>query len=175
MEQQTFRASHLVNNLLNFARNRSSANEKVELDDLIASTVSLYESLFQARHIRVHVDIAESLTVRGDHYQLQQVLTNLLLNARDAVHDGGLITITLLRDGELAKIVVSDDGPGIPPEIGRKVFQPLVTTKQAQGGTGLGLAISERIVRSHGGEINLENGGGTGATFSVSLPLSKVN
>ncbi|MEO8218439.1 MAG: ATP-binding protein, partial [Acidobacteriota bacterium] len=175
MEQQTFRASHLVNNLLNFARNRSSSNEKVDLDDLIRSTVSLHESLFEARHITVHLDIADPVTVHGDHYQLQQVLTNLLLNAKDAVSEGGLISVTLLKEGGWAKIIVSDDGPGIPTEMGRKVFQPLVTTKQAQGGTGLGLAISERIVRSHGGEINLESGGGPGATFSVSLPLSTGN
>ncbi|MGA7615030.1 MAG: ATP-binding protein [Thermoanaerobaculia bacterium] len=172
MEQQTFRASHLVNNLLDFASNRQRRTEQIDLEDLIRSTVVLHEDLLRAREVRLHLGELQSATVEGDFLQIQQVVTNLLLNAKDAVAREGNIWIDLTVDGTSAQLSVRDDGPGIPPEIQSFIFEPLAATKSAPGGTGLGLAISRRIVRSIGGEIAVKSAPGAGATFLVTLPLS---
>ncbi|HEY5609885.1 MAG TPA: HAMP domain-containing sensor histidine kinase, partial [Thermoanaerobaculia bacterium] len=171
MEMQTFRASHLVNNLLDFASNRHRNVERVDLPELVRATLSIHEDLLKGKHLAVHVGDLPQAGVKGNFYEMQQVLTNLLLNARDAVPIGGNIWIDVHRDGCKAILTVRDDGHGIPPELRDKIFTPLVTTKRAQGGTGLGLAISDRIVRAAGGTISAESTPGKGATFSVSLPL----
>jgi two-component system, NtrC family, sensor kinase len=171
MEQQTFRASHLVNNLLNFARSEHASGEVVDLAELVRNTLSLNENLLQQKAITVDTGQLPRAEVRGDLYQLQQVLTNLLLNARDAVAYGGRIWLCLKVEGGRAVLQVGDNGRGIPPDLLDRIFEPLVTTKRAQGGTGLGLAISQRIVHAHAGEITAANAPGGGATFTVSLPL----
>jgi len=172
MERQTFRASRLVNNLLDFAANRSRNVEPVDLADMIRATVSIHEDMVAEKLVHVHLPATmPALVVSGDPHELQQVVTNLLLNARDAVERGGNVWIDLCEDDGDAVVTVRDDGHGIPAEIRDRLFQPLVTTKSARGGTGLGLAISQRIVENYGGEINVESVPGGGATFRVRLPL----
>ena len=172
MEMQTFRASHLVNNLLDFAANRPPMIEQVNVADVVRATLSIHEDLWKAKQIQLHVGRLDDGNVQSGEHELQQVLTNLLLNARDAVSVRGNIWVDLIRDGENALLTVRDDGRGIPPEIQEKIFQPLVTTKVGRGGTGLGLAIVDRIVRGLGGEIRLFSVPGQGATFTVVLPLT---
>lgn len=170
MEQQTFRASNLVNNLLDLIANRPRAREIVSVADLVHSTVALHEDLLKAKNIRVHTDVAP-VRVRGNFHDLQQVLTNILLNARDAVADGGNVWISVTENEERVVIRVRDDGKGIPPDMLGRIFEPLVTTKRGQGGTGLGLAISRRIVNACDGDITVESTPGAGAEFSVTIPL----
>jgi signal transduction histidine kinase len=112
--------------------------------------------------------------VRGNVSDLQQVLTNVLLNARDAVQPGGNIWIEASADHSRALIRIRDDGKGIPAAILGKIFEPLVTTKRGQGGTGLGLALAQRILRGYEGDIDVESEEGDGATFTVSLPQPVV-
>lgn len=171
MEQQTFRASHLVNNLLNFAANRQQISERVSLREVVETTIAIHEDLLKAKHLHVEFESTEELFVAGSFYELQQVVTNLLLNAKDAVCDGGHIRVTLRRLGEMAELAVSDNGRGIPKEMLTEIFKPLVTTRRGQGGTGLGLAIVERIVRAHGGTVTATSNPGEGATFFVRLRL----
>lgn len=171
MEMQSFRASHLVNNLLNLAAGRQTGTEKVDLVEMVRSTLHLHDVLFRGKDIRIHFDADAPASVAGNVHELQQVLTNLLLNARDAVERGGNIWIRIERSGDTAVLTVRDDGKGIPPEIRDRIFEPLVTSKRGQGGTGLGLAICEKIVRQLGGEIGVESEPGAGATFRVVLPL----
>lgn len=172
MERQTFRASRLVNNLLDFAANRSRNLESVDLAEMIRATVSIHEDLLAEKAVTVHLaESMPSLVVSGDPHELQQVVTNLILNARDAVDPEGNIWIELHEDEGDALIVVRDDGQGVPPSVRNRIFQPLVTTKSARGGTGLGLAISQRIVQGYGGEISVDSEPGHGATFRVRLPL----
>ena len=171
MEMQTFRASHLVNNLLDFAANRQPIVGRVNAAEAVRSTLTMHEDLWKAKQIQLHVGALEDADVLADEHELQQVLTNLLLNARDAVGHRGNIWIELKRDGDHALLIVRDDGRGISPELQERIFQPLVTTKVGRGGTGLGLAIVDRIVRGLGGEIRLESAPGRGATFTVVLPL----
>jgi signal transduction histidine kinase len=171
MEQQTFRASHIVNNLLDFAADRKKAQSEASLAEAILTTVSLHEVLLRGREIALHVGELPEAIVEGDTYELQQVVTNLLLNARDAVRPGGNIWIDLeLARGE-ALFRVRDDGRGIPREMQKEIFKPLVTGRRGQGGTGLGLAVSDRIVRGLGGSISVESEPGKGTEFRVRLPL----
>ncbi len=169
MEQQTFRASNLVNNLLDLIANRPRSREFVGLDELVRSTVEIHEELMQARRIQVHSDV-RPLRVRGNFQDLQQVVTNILLNARDAVADGGNIWISVSEDHEHVAIRIRDDGKGIPPDIIGRIFDPLVTTKRGQGGTGLGLAISRRLIHACDGDITVQSTPGQGSEFTVLLP-----
>jgi two-component system NtrC family sensor kinase len=170
MEQQSFRASHLVNNLLDLIANRPRSRELVSVDDLVASTIALHEDLLQAKQIGVHVAPVPPIQVRGNVHDLQQVLTNILLNARDAVTEGGNIWISVAEDDERVMIRVRDDGKGIPSDMIGRIFEPLVTTKRGQGGTGLGLAISRRIINASDGDITVQSAPGRGAEFSIALP-----
>lgn len=169
MEQQSFRASHLVNNLLDLIANRPRSRELVNIEELITSTVALHEDLLKSKRINVHLTITPA-KVRGNFHDLQQVLTNVLLNARDAVAEDGNVWICATEDSDRVMIRVRDDGKGIAADIIGRVFDPLVTTKRGQGGTGLGLAISRRILHASDGEITVESSPGKGAEFSITLP-----
>ncbi len=171
MEQQTFRASKLVNNLLDLIANRPRTREMVSVSELVRSTLNLHEDLLKAKNISVHVGPLTDAQVCGNFHDLQQVLTNVLLNARDAVRQNGNIWIDV-GDGEEGRVAIRirDDGKGIPAEILDRIFEPLVTTKRGQGGTGLGLAISRRIVNANDGEMTVRSTPGQGAEFTVSLP-----
>jgi signal transduction histidine kinase len=171
MEQQTFRASNLVNSLLDLIASRPRTSEIVHIPGLIASTVALHEDLLEPKHISVHVGEIPDSQVRGNFHDLQQVVTNVLLNARDAVAEYGNISIDAEEEGERIVIRIRDDGKGIAPEMLGRIFEPLVTTKRGQGGTGLGLAITRRILQSCDGEISVRSTLGHGAEFSISLPL----
>ena len=169
MEQQTFRASNLVNNLLDLIANRPRSRELVNVDDLVIATVALHEDFLKAKRINVHTELVP-LKVRGNFHDLQQVLTNVLLNARDAVNEGGNIWISAAAEGDHVVIRVKDDGKGIPADMLGRIFEPLVTTKRGQGGTGLGLAISRRIIDAADGQIDVTSTPGNGAEFSIKLP-----
>lgn len=171
MEQQTFRASHLVNNLLNFAASQPHSTEAVDLSDVVRLTLNATEALVRPRGIAIETELAAGLTVAGNAFELQQVVTNLLLNARDAVAEDGVIMIATAQVRGMGELRVSDNGRGIEPEMIDEIFRPLVTTRRGKGGTGLGLAIVDRIVRGHGGSIEVSSEPGRGATFTVRLPL----
>jgi signal transduction histidine kinase len=115
---------------------------------------------------------SEALNVRADQQQLEQVLTNLAVNARDAMSRGGRATLTIeevvLGDRTYAEIVFADTGAGIEPDVLQHIFEPLFTTKRA--GTGLGLAVSYQVIASHGGEMYAESTPGAGTAFHILLP-----
>src|SRR5262249_12138149 len=171
MEQQSFRASNLVNNLLDLIASRPRTREMVSIPALISATVALHEDLLKAKSIHVHVDDMPEMQVRGNFHDLQQVLTNILLNARDAVATGGNIWITAEEMGHTVAIRIKDDGKGIPADIIGRIFEPLVTTKRRQAGTGLGVAITRRILTANEGEISVESAPGAGAEFTITLPV----
>jgi signal transduction histidine kinase len=187
VERQTFRASRIVNNLLDFARKREHEAGEVELAKLVTDTVDLVHERFVRRRVRlVWAPPAAPVLVHGAEGELQQVVTNLLLNALDATASRGgeirvaIATADAIPGGQPAtprhvRIVVEDDGPGIRAEVLPRIFEPFFTTKAGQGGTGLGLAISREIVEQHGGRIAAENRaasewGGGGCRFTVELP-----
>jgi two-component system NtrC family sensor kinase len=174
MEAQSFRASHLVNNLLDLIANRPRSREMVNISALITATVTLHEDLFTPKNIKVHVAPIADMDVQGNFHDLQQVLTNILLNARDAVTYGGNIWISAEENSAKVAIRIKDDGKGIAADMIGKIFEPLVTTKRGQGGTGLGLAITRRILHASDGEVTVESTPGQGAEFTITLPRHRI-
>ncbi len=173
MEQQTFRASHLVNNLLDLAAGRRKNAEPVDLAEVARTAIDMYGHLLEAKSITLHSSSLRPVIVESNSSEVEQVLTNLLLNARDAAKEGGNVWFECSEDSDAGTITIRDDGCGVPRELLTRVFEPLFSTRRNQGGTGLGLAISERIVRAWRGELRLDSVEGQGATFSVVLPLWK--
>jgi CheY-like chemotaxis protein len=114
---------------------------------------------------------ARPVPVEGDFGQLQQVLLNIVWNARDVLPEGGDIRIKLAAKGTQVRLSVSDSGPGIPPEVKARIFEPFFTTKERGSGTGLGLSISFGIVRGHHGQIAVDSAPGKGTTFALTFPL----
>ncbi len=174
VERQTFRASRIVSNLLEFARKPGREREMLDLGALIGETADLLRERMTKKGTRLDWVAPEApVQVVGSSGELQQVFTNLMLNAVDAMTPrGGALEVTLTAGPEAARVEIRDEGPGIPKEIGDSVFQPFFSTKQGQGGTGLGLSITYSIVEQHGGRIFFENRVPRGCTFIVELPYS---
>ncbi len=173
MERQTFRAAHLVNNLLTFTRPRSRASIRTDLYAVVSNAAESVETTLGRRKLTLDCDGGgEPFWVIGDSRELEQVFVNLLTNARDASPESGEIACRLVRQGDLARVTVADRGAGLPPESAGRLFEPFFTTKKS-GGTGLGLAISREIVLRHGGEIGLFPRDGGGVEAVVTLPLAR--
>jgi two-component system, NtrC family, sensor kinase len=172
VERQTFRAARIVNNLLEFARNRQKERRPVALEPLLRECVDLLGERWEKRRIEIAWTVPrESAVVMGCDGELQQVFTNLLLNAFDAMSErGGRLAIELALDAGHVRVEIEDSGPGIPPEKLASIFEPFYSTKLNRGGTGLGLSISHDIVRRHGGEMRVVSRPGEGARFTVELP-----
>lgn len=171
VEKQTFRAARIVNNLLDFAREPPGELGPVSLGPLLTECLQLLKERLLAKRIRLQCSLPpEEITVAGNEGQLQQVFTNLVINAVDALHEGGTLRLRLEADDKWVLASVEDDGPGIPVGELEKIFQPFYSTKLASGGTGLGLSITYNIVRRYGGEIRVISHPGEGSRFIVELP-----
>ena len=174
---QAERATNIVNNLLNFSRT-GSATEFGEIDvaRVFDDTLQLLEPQLRRSQIeiirRYDDDAPEAY---GNAGKLQQVFTNLILNARDAIPDGGQIVVATgtAEDGSLIA-EISDTGIGIAPENVAKIYDPFYTTKGVGQGTGLGLAVSYGIIQEHAGRISVESEPGHGTTFRITLPSARV-
>src|SRR5262249_7945320 len=170
--RQTFRASEIVNNLLNFSRTNATEFGDVDIHQTINETLSLLEHQFKGARIRVERDLsADCPNTFGNAGKLQQVFLNLFLNARDAMADGGELRIRTEAADSKIEILVQDTGVGISRENIKKIYDPFFTTKAAGKGTGLGLSVSYGIVQEHGGNISVESKPGLGTTFKLELPL----
>jgi two-component system, NtrC family, sensor kinase len=170
--KQTFRASEIVNSLLNFSRTSKTEFEEVDLNRTIRETLSLIEHQFDKEQVRVEFAPEADLPgIKGNNGKLQQVFLNLFLNARDAMEQGGVLRISTASDDGRARVTVTDSGKGIEPEHLSRIYDPFFTTKGAKKGTGLGLAVTYGIVREHGGNIEAESRPGEGSTFVLDFPL----
>jgi signal transduction histidine kinase len=173
IHRQTSRASSIVNNLLNFSRVTEARYAPVDLNRVIDDTIQLLEAQLRNTEIEVVRSYGGELPLAfGDGPKLQQVLMNLILNARDAMPQGGRLEISTEADEDSAMIEVRDTGLGIAPEHLSKIYDPFFTTKQIGKGTGLGLAVSYGIIRDHGGHIDVESKLGEGTRFQITLPLA---
>jgi PAS domain S-box-containing protein len=177
VRRQAERATNIVNNLLNFSRT-GDATEFSELDvsRVLDDTLQLLEPQLRGNQIEIVRGYdPESPLVIGNSGKLQQVFTNLLLNARDALPAGGSIRIsTIPSDDHSLMIEVSDSGTGIAPEDVAKIYDPFYTTKGVGRGTGLGLAVSYGIVQEHSGHISVESTPGHGTIFRITLPTAQT-
>jgi signal transduction histidine kinase len=170
------RCDGTIQDMLAMARQKTGARRPCDVNALIRECVSLAQYDWVSDRIQVEADYAADLPrVPLSGPEFQQVLFNLLANARQAIRGsgrgGGLIRVATRRDGEELEVRVSDDGPGIPPEVAPRIWEPFFTTKPEGEGTGLGLAICRRIVELHGGTLALDPGG-PGAAFVIRLPLA---
>jgi len=172
--KSTFRASEIVNSLLNFSRTSTTEFEDIELNRIIRETAALVEHQMEKAGIRVSLELADDLPlIRGNAGKLQQVFLNLLLNSRDAMDGGGALAIRTSATGAGVRAVVSDTGPGIPRDLLNRIFDPFFTTKASRKGTGLGLSISYGIVEEHGGQIVADSRPGEGAVFRLEFPAAR--
>jgi signal transduction histidine kinase len=162
------RIEHTVANLLNFARPREIKLERTSVNHNIRHVVELVGYQFRAAGVEIKMDLDENpAAVEADHFQMEQLFLNLVLNALDAMRDGGTLYLrTRVRGGKVIA-EVRDTGHGIPVELRDRIFDPFFTTREVGEGTGLGLAVSGSIVAAHGGRIELETTVGRGTTFRV--------
>lgn len=177
------RARRIVKNLLYFARENKPERTRVDLNEIIERTLALRSYELKVENIVVECDLAPGLPqTMADPYQLQQVVLNLVVNAEQALLEGRGQGHIRIRTSHVVQGVgsraehrilleVSDDGPGIPPEIASRIFDPFFTSKPPGVGTGLGLSIVYGIVHQHGGEVTFESQPGAGAKFVVELPV----
>ncbi|HYY43037.1 MAG TPA: ATP-binding protein, partial [Pyrinomonadaceae bacterium] len=174
INRQTERATGIVNNLLNFSRTGTVTEfGAVDLNHVLDDTLQLLEP--QLRQSQVEIERAYDLKLPpayGNSGKLQQVFTNLLLNARDALPAGGRVTLSTESDGDHVTVHVADTGIGIAPENVARIYDPFFTTKGVGRGTGLGLAVSYGIVQEHSGHITVHSAPGRGTTFRITLPTA---
>ena len=171
------RSARIVRNLLTFARKRQSTRSMIDLNQVIMETLTLRSYEQRVTNIEVVTALASGLPrVFADPHQIQQVLLNLVINAEQAMltaHGRGSLVLRTWHDPERDSVVleVSDDGPGVPPEVKTKIFDPFFTTKEVGKGTGLGLTVAYAIIQEHGGRIRVESPGAGGAAFIIELPV----
>jgi len=176
--QQTFRASEIVNGLLNFSRTGGSEFASVDMNQLLRDTLTLLEHQFKTAKIGVDYELDEQLPrIQGNEGKLQQVVLNLLLNARDAMHGTPNARMRIATEQSAGRIwvVIQDFGGGIEQEHLHRIFDPFFTTKTKPGqgqhkGTGLGLAVSYGIMQEHGGKMHVQSEVGVGTTFRLEFP-----
>jgi len=171
---ETTRATEIVRGLLDFARERPTTMEPLDLNDVVRRTVRLIVNQKKFEHIVIEEALQNDLPeVCGDMNQLQQVLLNLALNACTAMPSGGHLNIgTGIADGRVV-LRVSDTGCGIKEELLERIFEPFFTTQSVGKGTGLGLSVTFGIVEQHHGTIEVQSTEGQGSTFTISLPAAK--
>ncbi|HUR55001.1 MAG TPA: ATP-binding protein, partial [Gemmataceae bacterium] len=174
--QASARGAGLIRQLLLFSKNKPARVEVVDVSDVVSGVSRLIERWLGERSaVHYHLHDAPAW-VRGDKSQLEQVVMNLAVNARDAMPDGGTLTVTTETDLDprtrtpVVRLVVSDTGCGMTDEVRARVFEPFFTTKEVGKGTGIGLATVHGIVEQAGGRIEVESEVGAGTTFRVTLP-----
>ncbi|MCA8964106.1 MAG: PAS domain S-box protein [Planctomycetes bacterium] len=172
------RIAEIVKDLLQFARDDQDRAQPTFLPDVVQRTLRLIGENFKRHGITLRVTVPEELPqVLARPQQIQQVLLNLLINAKDALlhHQCDVRQVVLSSEvGENGvELRVADNGPGIPESLGERVFEPFVTTKRARGGTGLGLSVSKSIVEGYSGTLAVETTPGGGATFRIWLPRTE--
>ena len=179
--QQTFRASEIVNGLLNFSRMGSSEFSRVDLNAVVRDTTLLLEHQLRSANVEVVTSLEESLPeISGNRGKLQQVLVNFILNAKDALQgrDNARIRVATNHEGTAVHLRVEDNGIGMSEAVLRRIYDPFFTTKSnpAQGqrkGTGLGLAVTYGIVQEHAGTIDVSSTVGEGTIFEVVFPAAE--
>lgn len=172
IEAQTDRVAKIVKNLLNFARNPSeSAFQKVDLSQNLQEIISLIDYKLKNMKIDLKLDIRPIKPIWAQGERIQQVFINIILNAMDAMPDGGTLTITLSQADNQAAVIIEDTGTGIKSQHLPHIFDPFFTTKGIGKGTGLGLSISYAIIKEHEGRISVESEEDKGSRFVINIPM----
>lgn len=174
------RASKITTGMLAYARNKNDRREPFDLAQLVQDVLVLVEKDLQMHRVRLQTDYFGQAWAEVNAGQIQQVLLNLIINARQAMDGGGrmFIAVRANEEARMAEISIRDTGSGIPAEKLPKIFDPFFSTKsadqQGQGGTGLGLALCREVVEAHKGRIRVESVVGKGTTFTLKFPLAEA-
>ena len=177
IERESQRCKAIIQNLLNFSRANAVEMDLLNLREVLDETFAFIEHQLTVQNIEVIKELVELPgLIKGNRTQLQQVFTNIMINAKKAMPEGGSLTVRCWSEQKDEEKVVqvgfSDTGCGIAPENLAKVFDPFFTTRKVGEGTGLGLSLSHGIVRNHKGEIVVDSVVGKGTTFTITLPVS---
>ena len=176
IEDATKRCRTIVQKLMTYARKplETALLSRVNLPDVLTSVLSFIGYQLEQDNIKISTGAGEdSYVVVGNPNEMEQVFTNIILNARDAIRrvkKGGTVAVSFSKAGDWVRVEIADEGAGIPKEIASKVFDPFFTTKDVGRGVGLGLSICQSIVEKHGGTVNFWSETGKGTTFSINLP-----
>lgn len=172
MQREANRIAQVAANLLNFARRHPPQASLTNVNDVIAELVGFIEYQCRNENISIITALAPDLPhIRTDRNRLRQVLWNLVANARQAMPDGGQLTLST-RGGNSVEICVRDTGVGMSADVLERIFEPFFTTKQHSGGTGLGLSVSRSIIAALGGSISVQSQPGLGSVFTIELPIT---
>jgi signal transduction histidine kinase len=183
---QAGRMADILRQLLDFARRRPAQKAPTKLRGLVQQSVELLQAMARKRGVSLEMAAGPEPTVAVDPAQLQQAVANLIVNAVDAMPDGGPVTVSVAHevarapadaggeDTACARIDVTDAGEGIQPEALPHIFEPFFTTKEIGEGTGLGLSVTYGIVKEHRGWIEVQSEPGRGSRFSIFLPLERA-
>ncbi len=176
IEKHAMNCKKIVEDLLKFSRSTQTTKTQHDLNNLLVEVLEVVETNFQLDNVTIVRRLSPDLpSVTVDPDKMRQVFMNLLMNARQAMENGGTITVatSFHNDKGMVCASVTDTGTGIPPEILHKIFDPFFTTKPTGMGTGLGLSVSYGIVKEHDGEILVDSTLGKGSTFKVLLPINE--
>ena len=172
--KQTFRASEIVNNLLNFSRTGAAEFTEINLNAVVEEVLTLVAHPFRTSQVQVTRNLQRELpSVLGSTNKLQQVFLNLFLNARDAMPSGGRVEIRTAAHNGSVEVEITDTGAGIPREHLDRIFDPFFTTKSSGRGTGLGLSVSYGIVKEHAGKVDVRSTPGKGTSFRLEFPVAR--
>jgi len=175
IQQSVNRCKAITHRLLGFARRSDITSENLQVNLIIKEVLGFLENSMMHSRIKVELQLQENLPdIESDHLQLQQVFLNIINNAIDAIGKDGIITIlTHLVAGEV-RVVIQDNGPGIPDEIRPHIFEPFFTTKETGKGTGLGLSITYGLIKKLGGDITVRSHLGQGTAFTITIPTHRT-
>jgi signal transduction histidine kinase len=168
------KARAIIAKLLHYSREATLEDQTVDLSKVIQDAAELLAYHLERSSVSLRLDVSPCGSVRGNENELHQVLSNLVLNSRDALERGDYpkeIGIRLWQEGDRAKLSVSDQGPGISPEIQPRIFEPFFTTRAMGDGTGLGLSVSQQIVEKHRGRLEVVSRPGE-TVFTMTLPIA---
>ncbi len=170
--QQVDRCSNIIDELLSFARKKKANKTYFNLNDLLKETVSMTETLIKGKEIDINILANDrNAMIFGDRVKIEQVMLNLILNAKDAIEKKGSIDIIINEKENSLELIIRDNGKGIPDEDLFRIFDPFFTTKK-KAGTGLGLSLSYGVIKDHNGDIKVKSEYGKGTEFIITLPKS---
>jgi two-component system NtrC family sensor kinase len=173
IEAHVERARRVVHNMLGYARKMEPHLEDVEVNETLNRTIELLSNYARINNIEIQTDLASGLPIiANEEAQLQQVFLNLLSNAIDAIGKDGLIEVSTAPSDSAIQVRIRDNGPGIPEDQQKRIFDPFYTTKETGKGTGLGLWISYNIMEKMGGTIRVQSNPGQGTCFSLQIPVA---
>lgn len=169
MEVAVNRCRDIVERLLRFAHPSKAERQDFRLDETVQETVELVRHQLKKAEIQVEMSL-EAVVINGDPAQLGQVFLNLLMNARDAMKEGGRLALGCRAGGGQAIVTIADTGTGMSEEVRNRLFEPFFTTKEVGEGYGLGLSVSYQILKEHGATVVVDSKEGRGSTFTITFP-----